>query len=122
MLRRWARELYAKRSEVHGSPARTDSWSHGWHAMLATVAYGICVKQLLAGAGRYTLSRDDRLEVAAFPWRVTKLRSARLPRRRCGFRLGHCSGEGVLALRSPPGHGDAAGAILSQRLRTRRSD
>jgi hypothetical protein len=79
MLRRWARELYAKRSEVHGSPARTDSWSHGWHAMLATVAYGICLKQLLAGAGRYTLSRDDGVEVAAFPWRVTKLRNARLP-------------------------------------------
>ncbi len=79
MLCRWARELYDKRSEVHGRPAKTDDWSHGWRAMLATVAYGICVKQLLAGADRYTLSRDDEVEAMAFPWRVAWLREARLP-------------------------------------------
>lgn len=48
-------------------------------SMLATVAYGICVKQLLAGAGRYSLCRDDEVEAMAFPWRVAKLRNARLP-------------------------------------------
>jgi hypothetical protein len=79
MLRRWSRELYAQRSEVHGKPAKTDHWSHGWHAMLATMAYGVCVKQLLAGAGRLELNRDDEVEAMAFPWRVAWLRQHRLP-------------------------------------------
>lgn len=79
MIRCWARELYAKRSELHGRPAATDHWSHGWHTMLATVAYGICVKRLLAAAGRYKLSRDEEVEVMAFPRRLACLREARLP-------------------------------------------
>lgn len=79
MLHRWAQELYAKRSELHGAPARSDAWSHGWHAMLATVAYGLCVKWLLADAGRYHWSGDDEVEAMAFPWRVAWLRESRLP-------------------------------------------
>ena len=79
MLHCWAKELYAKRSELHGAPARSETWSHGWHAMLATVAYGLCVKRLLTDAGRYHWSGDDEVEAMAFPWRVAWLRESRLP-------------------------------------------
>jgi hypothetical protein len=35
--------------------------------MLATVAYGLCVKRLLAGAGRYQWTRDDEVEAMGLP-------------------------------------------------------
>ena len=79
MLRAWARELYDKRSELHGQPAKTDVWSSGWHAMLATVAYGLCIKTLMARTGRYSLKHEDRWDALAFPHRVAALRTARLP-------------------------------------------
>lgn len=79
MLNHWARELYAKRSELHGSPAGTASWSAGWHALLATIAYGICLKRLLAGDGRYIPNQRDEHELIAFPWRASWLRTSRLP-------------------------------------------
>lgn len=79
MIASWAKELYDKRSALHGKPAKTDVWSSGWHAMLATVAYGICIRTLMAKAGRYSLKPEDHWDALAFPFRVAALRTARLP-------------------------------------------
>lgn len=70
LLRRWMRELYAKRSEIHGDEATTEKWPYWVHALLSTVTYVLLVKHLLAAAGRYTLTDSDEETAAALPKRI----------------------------------------------------
>jgi hypothetical protein len=60
LLRRWMREFYAKRSEIHGEEATTERWPYWAHALIGTVLYVALVKHLLADVGRYGLSDRDR--------------------------------------------------------------
>ena len=78
MVRTWARELYGRRSDVHGRPHSGQEWSTGWHAFLASHAYGLLLKQLLTEADLYSLSDGDKLELEAFPRRIAGMRSRRL--------------------------------------------
>lgn len=74
----WARELYGQRSEVHGEPYKDRRWDPGWHAFLGTVAYGLTLRTLLAGEGRYALSEVDEVEFESFPARLARFRARRL--------------------------------------------
>jgi len=70
LLRKWMRELYAKRSEIHGEEATTEKWPYWTHALLATVTYVLVVKHLLAADERYALVKADEEAAAALPKRV----------------------------------------------------
>lgn len=78
MLIAWARELYGRRSDVHGRPHHDQRWDTGWHAFLAGHAYGVVIKQMLAEAELYELTPSDEIDRAAFPHRVGRMRSRRL--------------------------------------------
>lgn len=78
LIASWARELYGRRSDVHGRAHPGQVWSTGWHAFLAAHAFGLLLKQLLADENRYTLSDGDAVDIDAFPRRVAGMRSRRL--------------------------------------------
>lgn len=70
VVRRWMREFYAKRSEIHGEEATTDRWPYWTHALIGTVAYVALIKHLLAAAGRFELTDRDRDDAAGLPHRI----------------------------------------------------
>ncbi len=78
MVTAWGSELYGRRSEVHGRPHRHQRWDTGWHAFLASHAFGLLVKRLLAADERYVLSDADEIALEAFSLRVGRMRSTRL--------------------------------------------
>jgi hypothetical protein len=69
-VRRWARQLYNKRNEIHGGQSTATSWQDWAHALLATVVYPLAIKVLLTRGGRYELNDFDLDEILAFPARV----------------------------------------------------
>ncbi len=70
VVRRWMREFYAKRSEIHGEEATTDRWPYWAHALIGTVVYIAVIKHLLADAGRLALTERDRDDAAGLPHRI----------------------------------------------------
>lgn len=78
MVTTWARELYGRRSDVHGRPHLNQRWDTGWHAFLASHAFGLLVKRMLAADERYVLSDADEIALEAFPHRAGRMRIRRL--------------------------------------------
>lgn len=70
LVSKWAKEVYATRSEVHGEPADSSDWYKWVHALLAVELYPIIVKRLLQSTGQIELSEKDVLREATFPRRV----------------------------------------------------
>ncbi len=70
LVRRWATHLYKKRNEIHGGDATVSGWQAWAHATVATVAYPLVVKVMLAHAARYELNDFDLTGILAFPSRV----------------------------------------------------
>lgn len=78
MVMTWARELYGRRSDVHGNPHPQQRWDAAWHALLATHAYGLVVRNQLAEQRVYELTDSDHAALAAFPDLVARFRASRL--------------------------------------------
>jgi hypothetical protein len=70
LCRRWLEDLRKKRNALHGRRSTPERW-HAWaHGILATEAYVLAVKLLLARANRYTLDPWDLTKIEALPARI----------------------------------------------------
>jgi hypothetical protein len=65
----WVREFYSVRGDFAHGKLRTDqplTWQPQEHLLLATISFPLVTKCLLAQAGKYGLTRDDKAEIDAF--------------------------------------------------------
>ena len=65
----WMREFYTIRGAfAHGKPATQQRviWNSSEHLVLATIAFPLMVKSLLASASKYTLTDDDHARMDSF--------------------------------------------------------
>jgi hypothetical protein len=93
MVKTWARELYGRRSDVHGARHAREQWHPAWHVLLATVAYGLALRTLLADENRYELTESDEDEMGAFPRRVARFRDRRLVNGAASWKLSRDAAE-----------------------------
>lgn len=65
----WMREFYSVRGDFAHGKLRTGqplAWHPKEHLLLATIAFPLVVKYILANAGKYGLTRNDKAEINAF--------------------------------------------------------
>jgi hypothetical protein len=71
--KRWVREFYAHRSAIHGGSPHSSSWHDLWHGLIATEAFSLSVKVLLADDGTRPMSEEDTLAAESFDERAQGL-------------------------------------------------
>ena len=73
-------EAYDARSEVHGKPAKTARWTKWVHALIATEAYSLIVRDIFVRRPDvpFALTLRDERRLEAFPRQVAALTQRRV--------------------------------------------